>query len=167
MAVDPLPIQRYAQTGSVGHGDAALGVRRIQLVQPAQFTVDGRFAAGNVGVHQAQFVIVGVTNRGHTMTVGQTAAVQLYIQPVRFGQGCDLHNAGNTAIHMGVGAHVIRGAVSNGVGLGLQTADVLSHEHGSLDQLFELHVGKLGKTATPERVFVPHVGGLVAGASYA
>ena len=88
--------------------------------------------------------------------------MQLHVQSEALGGGRDLHRAGDSAVLVGAGSHVVRAVGDDEVHVLLQEADVFRLEDGSSDHLSQLPVGKLRDAAVLVRVLQPEEAGLVA-----
>ena len=99
--------------------------------------------------------------------MGQTAAVELHVQPEPLGGVGHLHGPGDAAVLVRAGAHEVGAAVDDEVDVLLQAEDVLGLQQRSLEQLAQLAVGEDRHPAILIRILQPEEVLGVAGAAQA
>src|SRR5205807_6226063 len=109
----PIPIDRDAQTWTFRNGHVTVSVDGFKLVRVVA-RVYGRLGAAQARVDQAEFVIIGVTDGGHTVAVGRSGRMNLHVQSEALRRMGDLHQASDPAVVVRVGANEI-GPVSDDV----------------------------------------------------
>src|SRR6185503_15528461 len=158
-----LPVVLHAEPRPGRHRHAAVLAYRFELIGVAAF-VDRRHRVRTVWPDQRHLVVVAVAHGRHAVAVRRPAGVYLRVQPERLRQVCDLHCTGNAHVVLRIHAHEVGSAGDDEVGLGFDATDMLSLQQRRVEHLTQFFVGKGRDTAVPERVLVPEVLRLVAGA---
>ena len=159
---DHRPVVHDAESRPLRHGEvpAHRGVELVDVVVRVHRNVVGvRSLRSGAG----QLVVVGVPNGGHALALGGAGAVEFDVEAETLGGVGELHGCGDAHV-LHIASDEVGRAVDHEVDAGLEAADVLGEEQRGDEQLAELAVGELRYASVGQRVLVPEVGGLVAGA---